>query len=207
MTAGTQKLSLWFADDADLSAVDPLAVLRSMVPPADDEHRLVVTLATVGTDGCPNARSVLLSDVDEVGLTFHTDVRSRKVAELMADERACIVGLWPERARQVVAQGQVGRLGAADAARAYRYRSRHLQLLAWLNDPEMAAQPLAARRRCWADFAARRPDALDPPPTWIGFRLVPHRVVFWQGDDMLGPSNRVEFCRSGAGWSTRRLPG
>ncbi|QKS22227.1 pyridoxamine 5'-phosphate oxidase family protein, partial [Curtobacterium sp. Csp1] len=66
-----------------------------------------MTLSTVGLDGYPDARTVLLSRFDGERLHFHTDARSRKAAELAALARAAVTLVWPEVARQLVVVGDV----------------------------------------------------------------------------------------------------
>ncbi|GAA0226238.1 pyridoxamine 5'-phosphate oxidase [Cryptosporangium japonicum] len=161
-----------------------------------------MTLSTLGPDGYPDARTVLLSGVDSGSVQFHTDARSRKAAQLAADPRASAVVLLD--GRQIVLVGDVEPLDAPQQA--YRRRTRYLQVLAWVNTDELAARPPDVRRSTWKQFEAEHPDTLEPPPTWAGYRLRPHRLTFWTADDT-GPSTRVEYTRDGARWTARSLAG
>jgi pyridoxamine 5'-phosphate oxidase len=194
-------------DDVDQVDDEPLGLLGLWLPHAEDELRPLMTLTTVGADGYPDARNVLLSDFDGRALFFHTDARSRKAAELAADPRVALAFVWPDAGRQVVVQGDASPVGTAEAAAAFAARSRYLQLLAWANDTEAATLPRSQRRERWAQFGAEHPDgSLAAPPTWTGYRVDPVRVTFWRGDAD-GPSNRVEYRRDGDGWTVTRLPG
>ena len=82
---------------------------------------------------------------------------------------------------------------------------RYLQLLAWLNTPELAALDRAERERRWADFDARHP-VLDPPTTWVGYTLRPVDVLFWEGSEQ-GPSRRLRYLPTANGWTSHPLPG
>ncbi|EXG80055.1 pyridoxamine-phosphate oxidase [Cryptosporangium arvum DSM 44712] len=161
-----------------------------------------MTLSTFGPDGYPDARTVLLSGVDGGSVQFHTDARSRKAAQLAADPRASAVVLL--NGRQIVLVGDVEPLDAPHGA--YGLRTRYLQVLAWVNTDELAARPPDVRREAWKRFEEEHPDALEPPPTWAGYRLRPRRMTFWTADDA-GPSTRVEYVRHGAGWTARALAG
>lgn len=186
---------------------DPMPLLRAWVPTDTGELRPLMTLSTLDADGRPDIRNVLLSSVDADGVCFHTDLTTRKAAQLAADPRVALAVVWPDAGRQVTVQGDARRTTPQEDAAAFAARSRYLQLLAWVNTPELAALPTAQRRERWDRFAAEHPPgSLTPPSTWIGFRVVPVRVTFWRGDAD-GPSNRVEHRRGPDGWHVTRLPG
>jgi len=181
----------------------PLPALAEWLPAEADPP--LMTLATTDEQGRPDARTVLLSGWDERGLTFHTARGSRKTAQLAARPWATAVVVMPDLARQLVVSGPVEEVAPEEAAEAYHKRSRYLQLLAWLNTPQTAQQPLAERTRRWAEFDRAHP-APAVAPSWIGHRVQFDRVVFWQGREDC-PSIRVSYRREAPGWSVERLPG
>ena len=164
-----------------------------------------MALATVSADGSPRIRHVLLSSYDRGRLHFHTDQRTAKAGELAADPRAAATIVWPEIPRQLTVAGTVVAESADEQVLAYSRRTRYLQLLAWVNDPELAQQSAADRRHAFDTFDRAHP-TLSPPPTWIGCVLVPERITFWRGAGD-GPSQRISCERRQAGWSIERLPG
>jgi pyridoxamine 5'-phosphate oxidase len=184
-----------------------LAVLAEWLPDNDDPSRPLITLATVDTEGRPDARNVLLSEYSPGGFSFHTDSRSRKVADLAANPSAAFAIAWPAELRQLSVQGVVERASSEEERAAYARRSRYLQLLAWLNSPEFALLPLADRERAWAEFEAEHPEgSLEPPPTWLGFLLRPTRVTFWRGTPTTA-SRREAYTLSEGDWQRQILPG
>lgn len=186
---------------------DPLALAVDWLPTPESGVTPTVTLSTTGLDGYPSARTVLLSRFDGADLHFHTDTRSRKAAEFAADPRATITVLQPETSRQLVVTGDVRVVTDEEARVAFAARTRYLQVLAWLNDHELAAEPPAVRRERWAAFVEERGDAVEPPATWTGYALTPVRMLFWQGD-VDGPSNRLAYQRRADGsWSVEYWPG
>jgi pyridoxamine 5'-phosphate oxidase len=203
---------------ADAPVADPLDLLDSWLervdrtgcdPAAGAEGgggtMALTALATVDTGGAPRVRHVLLSSYDRGRLHFHTDTRSEKAAELAANPRAAATLVWPDAVRQLSVTGTMVKEQEAERRSAYARRSRHLQLLAWLNESDLAQRPEAERKRAWAQFDAAHP-TLEPPPTWIGYALVAERIVFWRGADD-GPSQRISCQRTGPSWAVERLPG
>jgi pyridoxamine 5'-phosphate oxidase len=186
---------------------DPIRLLRCWLPENTDDLRPLMQLSTIDVDGYPDARSVLVSEVDDDGLYFHTSANSRKARQLAAAPRACAVLAWPEVGRQLVVQGDVEVAPTSESDSVYRSRGRYLQLLAWTNTVQTAQLPLAERRSRWAGFADQHPDgSLQPPESWIGFLIRPRRLTFWRADD-LGPSQRTEYRRSDIGWLVELLDG
>lgn len=182
---------------------DPFTLARQWLPPDEDPDRPRVTLATAGTDGCPNARTVLLSAFDETGFAFHTAASSRKAAELAALPSAAMVVLWPEPARQLVVRGEVVADAAGPAAAAWAARTPYLRQLAWLNTDELAVLPLAERRSRWTEFTPAHP---DPASSWSGYRLRPAELIFWAGAADTA-SRRLQYTRAGEVWTWRHLAG
>ncbi|SEO47924.1 pyridoxamine 5'-phosphate oxidase family protein [Trujillonella endophytica] len=183
---------------------DPFALARAWLPPDEDPERPRVTLSTIGEDGYPDARTVLLSAFDESGFAFHTARDSRKVAELAALPRAGIVVLWPDFGRQLLVRGDVVRDDDGPAAAAWAARSDYLRRLARLNTGELAALPLAERVSRWAAWT--EDPAAGPAGSWVGFRLRPREMTFWAASARTA-SRRLQYVRTGGGWRCRPLPG
>lgn len=203
ITAGTTFGS--DLDETDALVDDPLSLMVRWLPAHDSELRPLAALSTIGRDGLPSLRHVLVSDRDATGLYFHTDEASAKVGEIAADPVAAMAVAWPEVGRQLVVRGTVERVSDVEAAAVYAQRSRYLQMLAWMNTRENAQLPTDERRRLWAEFDAAHPD-LDPPARWIGFRLRPRTLTFWRGDPM-GQSTRQHYTVADGVWSGEILAG
>ncbi|RFA21989.1 pyridoxamine 5'-phosphate oxidase family protein [Subtercola boreus] len=191
-----------------LSSAPFLSELREWLPTNDEFVRPLVALATLGEDGYPDVRHVLLSEFSEEGFFFHTDSRSRKVAELARAPRASFTIAWPEFGRQLSVTGDTEMLTSDAAAHVFAKRSPYLQVLAHLNDSAFAQQALDDRLSHWAAFtAAHATGTLSPPETWAGILLRPRRVTLWHGRPDTA-SRRTEHTREADGtWSTAILPG
>jgi len=193
--------------DQDTTPQDPFELLTQWLPANEDELRPLMTLSTMGLDGYPDSRHLLLSAFDHEALYFHTIASSRKSAELDADGRVALAIVWVEIGRQLTIAGDAVRVSDAEAAEAFAARSRYLKLLAWVNTDEVALLTREDRVAAWAAFSAAHPEGtITTPAGWVGYRVVPRRLTYWRGDAE-GPSNRVEYVRSGEGWDVTRLAG
>jgi pyridoxamine 5'-phosphate oxidase len=143
-----------------------------------------MTLATIGPDGRPAARIVLLKDFDARGFAFYTNYMSRKGRELAVHPMAALLFFWPDLERQVRIEGAASPLDRAESAAYFSGRPRPSQLGAWAS-PQ--SEPIAGRAALEVRFAEARArfsdesDAVPCPPHWGGYRLVPDSIEFWQG--------------------------
>lgn len=183
---------------------DPFALARLWLPPDEEPERPRATLATVGLDGYPAARTVLLTAFDATGFAFHTADGSRKTAELAALPRAALVLLWPGFDRQLTVRGDVVADSPASVAAAWTSRSDYLRRLAWLNTDELACLPLGERQGRWADLA--QPLSSAPADSWVGYRLQPQEFSFWAARPDTA-SRRLRYAREEKGWRWAHLAG
>ncbi|MDH5246120.1 MAG: pyridoxamine 5'-phosphate oxidase [Betaproteobacteria bacterium] len=140
-----------------------------------------MTLATVGADGRPSTRVVLLKGCDARGFVWYTNYESRKARELAANPQAALQFHWVELERVVRIEGRVDKTGAEDSDAYYRTRPLDSRIGAWASPQSRViasrAVLVAEAARIGAKFL------LDPPrpPHWGGYRLVPDTFEFWQG--------------------------
>jgi pyridoxamine 5'-phosphate oxidase len=164
-----------------------------------------MVLATATAEGTPSARTVLLKDADEAGLTFFTHYTSRKGLELVENPRAAVVFPWHAVQWQVRFDGVVVPL-PAKASDAY-WRSRpygsRIGALASPQSAVIADRSVLDAARAAAELAHPGPD-VPRPATWGGYLLRPSTVEFWQGrPDRL--HDRLRFRRDGERWVVERL--
>jgi len=159
-----------------------------------------MALATVGADGQPSMRMVLLKGHDERGFVFYTNLESRKAAELFANARAALLFHWKSLRRQVRIEGPVERVSDAEGDAYFATRARDSQLGAWASDQ---SRPLDSRATFEARYEAVRSrfERLDVPrpPHWSGFRVVPSRIEFWL-DRAHRLHERRLFVKRDGGW-------
>jgi pyridoxamine 5'-phosphate oxidase len=164
-----------------------------------------MTLATLGADGQPTARIVLLKGVDAEGFVFYTNYESRKARELEARPRAALVFWWEALERQVRVEGTVERVAAAESDAYFASRPRGSRLGAWASDQSRPIADRSVLEEKLAEVEATYPgDAVPRPPHWGGYRLTPTLFEFWQGRASR-LHDRLEYTPGPDGWTVQRL--
>ncbi len=163
-----------------------------------------MTLATVGADGRPSTRVVLVKGVDERGLAWYTNFNSRKGQQLAGNPMAALQFHWVELERVVRIEGRVERVADAEADAYYASRPLDSRIGAWASPQSQVISGRAVLVAQAARYAAQF--ALSPPrpPHWGGFRLVPDRWEFWQGRKSR-LHDRLCYRLEGGNWLRERL--
>jgi pyridoxamine 5'-phosphate oxidase len=166
-----------------------------------------MTLATVGDDGTPDARMVLLKGHGPDGFRFFTNYASAKAGEIDADPRGALILFWREHDRQVRARGPIERLPAADSDAYFANRGRESRLGAWASPQSLPLADRAELDRLLAEVRERFDGVEDVPrpDSWGGFVLRPETFEFWQGQQAR-LHDRFVYSRDEADtWRIQRL--
>ena len=138
-------------------------------------------LATLGEEGFPNARIVLLKGLDH-GFVFFTNYDSTKGRELVAYPKASLTFFWPEIERQVRVVGTVSKISEEESDTYFLSRPYASQVGAWASPQSQEIESRAGIEQEQRNIAERfDSNSMHRPAHWGGFRLVPHRIEFWQG--------------------------
>lgn len=172
---------------------------------ADVEEPNAMALATVGPDGAPSCRIVLLRAVSDSGFAFYTNYDSRKGGELASNPCASLLFFWPRMERQIRIEGTVTRLDAAVSDAYFATRPRDSQLGAWASPQSAVIADRGDLERRLVEVLARFPDTVERPPNWGGFALAPVRFEFWQGRTSRLHDRLVYRRGDGRDWAIQRL--
>lgn len=189
---------------------DPHRLFRDWLQAAEASEPAdanAMTVATVGPDGQPSARILLLKGHDERGFVFYTNLNSRKGLEIAGNTRAALLFHWKTLGRQVRVEGPLSPVSSEEADAYFASRARLSRIGAWAS---RQSEPLESRAALEARVAEmeKRFDNQDPPRPehWSGYRMTPERIEFWR-DGPYRLHDRVVYAPLGpnGGWRTERL--
>ncbi len=189
---------------------DPLALFASWMAEAEASEPNdpnAMALATVGTDGMPSVRMVLLKGFDRDGFVFYTNLESRKGEQLASHPKAALCLHWKSLGRSVRVEGTAALVGEDEADDYFATRPRSSRIGAWAS---RQSRPLAGRfelERKVAEYTAKFAlGEIARPPFWSGFRIAPLRIEFWKSG-AFRLHDRLAFSRAnlGEGWTIERL--
>lgn len=170
-----------------------------------DAEPNAMALATVGPDGTPGARTVLLKYFDEAGFVFFTNLESRKAGHIAENPAVALLFWWKELERQIEITGVAERISSAEAAKYFVTRPRGSQLGAWVSDQSRVLTSRKALEIKLGEIKRKFADGEIPlPKFWGGYRVTPATLEFWQGQpDRL--HDRFQYVREREGWHIQRL--
>ena len=188
---------------------DPFAIAQAWLTEAgarEVNDANAIALATVDESGMPNARMVLLKEIEADAFVFYTNYGSAKARELDSAGKGAFVMHWKSLRRQVRARGLITREDGPQADEYFASRSLKSRLGAWASHQ---SQPLASRAALMAEVARLTPElGLHPkrPPFWGGYRLKPLEVEFW-ADGAFRLHDRFRWHRDAltSPWQVERL--
>lgn len=185
-----QQFRTWFYDVEKAGGIDEVNAM---------------TLCTIGVDGFPRARVVLLKKYDEYGFYFYTNYNSEKGLAIANNNKVSISFFWPNMERQVIIKGTAERTSRSDSENYFYSRPKESQLSALASDQSKIINSRSALDERLKKLTDKYKDKEVPmPEDWGGYLVKPLSFEFWQGR----PNrlhDRIQYLLQGDDWIINRL--
>jgi pyridoxamine 5'-phosphate oxidase len=191
LTDPLAQFEVWFHEASESGVLEPNAF----------------TLATVGENGTPSARVLLLKGVDSGGFVFYTNYKSDKAKDIKQFPVGAMVFLWLELERQVRISGPISKVSREESEAYFHTRPRESQIGAWVSPQsqvitsrDVIEENLAAMQEKFKDT-----EVIPLPENWGGYRLMPVEIEFWQGRPNRLHDRLLYSEHEDGGWAIERL--
>lgn len=192
-------------DDVDADPIVQFQHWFEQALKAEVREPNAMSVATVGADGKPTSRIVLVKQYDARGFTWYTNYDSQKGQQLCANPHAALLFFWSELERQVRIEGRVERTSDEESERYFHSRPLKSRLAAIASAQSRPIGSRADMEQQYAQVEAAHGDNPPRPAHWGGYRLVPERMEFWQGRRSRF-HDRIVYVRAADGsWQRERL--
>jgi pyridoxamine 5'-phosphate oxidase len=183
------QFQYWLNDALQAGVADPTAMV----------------LSTATREGKPSSRVVLLKNLDHDGFTFFTNYESRKGIQITENPNGSLLFFWPYLDRQVRIEGKISRTTHIVSDEYFRTRPEGNKIGAWVSPQSQRVPSREYIDKLQQDYMQLfRDRVLERPENWGGYKLMPHRVEFWQGrENRL--HDRFEYALNGNIWEIFRL--
>ena len=191
-----------------MTRADPIAQIAQWLKQAEGKEALepaAMSVATVGADGRPALRMVLLRGMDARGLVFYTNLTSRKAEHLRANPWVALCLHWKSMGRQIRVEGRAELVSDAEADAYFSTRARDSQIGAWASKQSHRLEGRFKLEGRVAKYAAKFAiGAVPRPEFWSGYRVVPERIEFWE-DRPFRLHDRTQWDLDNGAWNSHKL--
>jgi len=185
-----KQLELWLSQASDVELVDATAM----------------SLSTVDSLGQPSQRVVLLKKLDEKGLVFYTNLKSRKALDIKANSKVSLLFAWLPLERQVKIQGTAHKMSAMENLAYFATRPKDSQLAAWASRQSQQISSRKFLNQAFEQMKAKFADGEVPlPDFWGGYLIKPTQFEFWQGGGARLHDSFVYTKDNSSVWTINRL--
>ena len=155
-----------------------------------------LALATVGKNGTPSVRMVLLKDFNEKGFVFYTNLNSQKSTEIKSNPNVSMCFHWKSILRQVRITGELSKVSEEDSDNYYNSRSYGSKIGAWASNQSSVIKSRDELLKSIEEFKKKYKNEknIPRPKHWSGWNLNPIEIEFWlDGKDRI--QERLRYTR------------
>ena len=147
-----------------------------------DSEVNAMTISTIGADGFPKARVVLLKKFTWEGFIFYTNYNSEKGKSIALNPNVCLSFFWQGIERQIIIKGVAEKLSENLSDGYFESRPDGSKLGAWASDQSEAVPSRNYLDERLASFEKQFENKEIPRPKhWGGYLVKPISMEFWQG--------------------------
>jgi pyridoxamine 5'-phosphate oxidase len=169
-----------------------------------DPNAMVV--ASVGSDGQPSARNVLLKGYDHDGFLFYTNLESHKASQIAQNHKVALLFTWLPLNRQIKIEGTAEKLSVAEALKYFLSRPKESQWAAWASNQSRKISSRQLLEEKFFEMKNKFANGEVPLPSfWGGYRVRPHKMEFWQGRENRLHDRFVYSLQKNQSWTIERL--
>lgn len=162
-----KQFQVWFEEARNENILEPNAMV----------------LSTIGLDGNPESRTVLLKGLEDEGFIFYTNYKSDKAKEIAANSNVSLLFLWKKMQRQIRISGKVRKISKEKSEAYFHSRPKGSQIGAWVSPQSQVISDKSMLDKRKEELIEKYKDAdkLPLPDFWGGYIVVPNKMEFWQG--------------------------
>lgn len=187
---------------------DPFVIFKKWFDEASDKELNdpnAMNLATVSSDNKPSSRMVLLKNYNKEGFVFYTNFNSKKGKSIANNPNVSLNFHWKSLLKQVRIEGRISKVSDHEANEYYNTRPKESKIGAWASNQ---SEELVERKNLEENIKFYsnkfKDNLIERPPYWIGFRIKPSLIEFWQ-DMPFRLHDRLEFTIVNGQWKSRKL--
>ena len=201
--ASSQSSDLGWIDSKDPVSLFSDWLSEAIVTETNDANAMSV--ATVDKNGMPDVRVVLLKDIDHRGFVFYSNSESNKGQQLSFSNKVALGFHWKSKKRQVRVRGAAEVVASIEADAYFASRARGSRISAWASNQSRPVKDRETMMNELNETKARFAGTSVPRPGhWLGWRVKPEYVEFWQ-DGAYRFHDRIAFSMTSDGWVKGRL--
>ena len=192
-------------DNLDINPIVQFRYWLNDALKANVSEPTAMVLSTVGNEGMPSSRVVLLKNLDNDGFTFFSNYESRKGIQITQNPNASLLFFWPQIERQVRIEGRVAKTPHHISDEYFLSRPEGSKIGAWASPQSRRVPSREYLDNLQKDYIRLfKSKVLERPENWGGYKLFPHTIEFWQGrENRL--HDRFEYKMNGSIWEIHRL--
>ncbi|WP_185876806.1 pyridoxamine 5'-phosphate oxidase [Blattabacterium cuenoti] len=141
-----------------------------------------MSISTIGKDGGPETRIVLLKEYSEKGFIFYTNYYSFKGKSIQNFPKVCISFYWKNTERQIIVKGVASKIRKEKSDKYFKKRPKGNQVGCWASkqsSPLPSKKYMLKQYEKWDNFFKRK--TISRPFYWGGYIIKPYNMEFWQG--------------------------